>query len=179
LKLLINQFHVGFRPKGVLTSTELVARRATTLAAATIAATIFGGQAHGAGLRRSESSLLTVMNRVRVAHGVRPLALSDRLERAARGHSSDMLRTQSFSHGAFVARIRAQGVKAPEVGENLAWGVGSLSRARKIVAMWLASPEHRANLLRPGYRTVGVGAIRGTFEGYARALVITTDFAGR
>jgi uncharacterized protein YkwD len=118
------------------------------------------------------------MNQVRVSHGVRPLRLDVRLERAARGHSSEMLRTQLFVHGAFTARIRAQGVKAPLVGENLAWGVGSLSRARAIVAMWLASPEHRANLLRPGYRTVGVGAIRGTFLGYARALVVTTDFAG-
>jgi len=45
--------------------------------------------------------------------------------------------------------------------------------------MWMASPEHRANLLRPGYRTVGVGATRGTFQGYAHALVVTTDFAGR
>jgi uncharacterized protein YkwD len=130
-------------------------------------------------LRRSESSLLTVMNQARTAHGLRPLHLDNRLERAARGHSSAMLRTQSFSHGAFTARIRAQGVKAPCVGENLAWGVGSLSRARAIVATWMASPEHRANLLRPGFRTVGVGAIRGTFLGYAHALVVTTDFAGR
>ena len=90
-----------------------------------------------------------------------------------------MLRTQSFAHGAFSARIRAQGVKAPRVGENLGWGVGSLSWARVIVSMWMASPEHRANLLRPGYRTVGVGATRGTFQGYAHALVVTTDFAGR
>jgi uncharacterized protein YkwD len=149
-----------------------------TLAAAAIAATILGGQAHGAGLRRSEASLLTVMNQVRAAHGVRPLKLDYRLERAARAHSSKMLQTQSLFHGAFAARIRAVGVRAPRVGENLAWGVGSLSRARAIVAVWLASPEHRANLLHPGYRTVGVGALRGTFEGYARALVVTTDFAG-
>jgi uncharacterized protein YkwD len=90
-----------------------------------------------------------------------------------------MLHTQDFAHGAFAARIRAVGVTAPRVGENLAWGVGSLSRAREIVAMWLASPEHRANLLRPGYRTVGVGTARGTFRGYANALMVTTDFAGR
>jgi uncharacterized protein YkwD len=149
------------------------------LAAAAIAASILVGQAHGAGLRRSEASLLSVMNQVRVAHGVRPLQLDYRLERAAREHSNTMLRTQSLFHGAFAARIRAVGVKAPCVGENLAWGVGSLSRARAIVSMWLASPEHRANLLRPGYRIVGVGAPRGTFGGYAHALVVTADFAGR
>jgi uncharacterized protein YkwD len=119
------------------------------------------------------------MNQVRVANGVRPLRLDYRLERAARAHSSKELRMQSVFHGAFAARIRAVGVKAPAIGENLAWGVGSLSRARAIVSMWLASPEHRANLLRPGYRMVGVGALRGTFGGYAHALVVTADFAGR
>jgi len=156
----------------------LVARRVATLAAAALAASILVGQAHGAGLRRSEASLLTVMNQVRAANGVRPLKLDYRLERASREHSNKMLRMQSIFHGAFAARIRAVGVKAPIVGENLAWGVGSLSRARAIVSMWLASPEHRANLLRPGYRMVGVGALRGTFGGYAHALVVTTDFAG-
>jgi uncharacterized protein YkwD len=44
--------------------------------------------------------------------------------------------------------------------------------------MWLASPGHRANLLDPSYRIVGVGALRGRFEGHDGALMITTDFAG-
>ncbi len=157
----------------------LVARRVLTLAAAFAAAVTIGGQAEAATLTRSESALLKVMNQVRIAHGLRPLRLDVRLERAARGHSAEMLRTGQFFHGAFTARIRRQGVTAPCVGENLAWGVGALSRARAIVNMWLASPQHRANLLRAGYRMVGVGALRGRFDGYSGALVITTDFAGR
>jgi uncharacterized protein YkwD len=130
-------------------------------------------------LTPTESSLLTAMNQVRAASGLRPLRPDGRLERAARGHSSKMLRTDHFYHGAFNARIRRVGVQAPRVGENLAWGVGTLSRARAIVSMWLASPAHRANLLHPGYRLVGVGALRGSFSGYSGALMITTDFAGR
>jgi uncharacterized protein YkwD len=123
--------------------------------------------------------LLTAMNQARMQHGVRPLHADARLERAARSHSSEMLRTGIFFHGAFDARIRGVGVNSHRVGENLAWGVGRLSRARAIVAMWLASPEHRENLLHPGYRLVGVGALRGGFNGYRSALMITTDFAGR
>jgi uncharacterized protein YkwD len=142
------------------------------------AAATLGGQAQAATLTRSEVSILKVMNEVRESHGLRPLRLDGRLERAARGHSRTMLRTGQFFHGAFSARIRAAGVKAPRVGENLAWGVGVLSRARAVVNMWLASPEHRANLLHAGYRSVGVGALRGRFDGYSGALVITTDFAG-
>jgi len=123
--------------------------------------------------------LLTVMNRVRAAQGLRPLRADARLGRAARSHSAKMLRTDRFFHGAFNARIRGVGVRAPRVGENLAWSVGSFARARTIVNMWLASPSHRANLLHAGYRIVGVGALRGRFAGRRGTLMVTTDFAGR
>jgi uncharacterized protein YkwD len=123
--------------------------------------------------------MLQAMNGARHAHGLAPLRIDRRLQRTACGHSLAMLRTDSFSHGAFVARIRRAGVRARRIGENLAWGVGALAQAQSIVNAWLASPEHRANLLRPGYHTVGVGIRVGNFEGYAGASVITTDFAGR
>jgi uncharacterized protein YkwD len=127
----------------------------------------------------AELAMLQAMNGARQAHGLAPLRIDSRLQRAARAHSRAMLRTDSFSHGAFAARIRRAGVRARRVGENLAWGVGALAQAQSIVSLWLASPEHRANLLRPGYRTVGVGIRVGSFEGHAGASVITTDFAGR
>ena len=119
------------------------------------------------------------MNQARAAHGLRLLQADRRLERAARSHSSKMLRVGVFFHGSFNARIRSVGVRAPHVGENLAWGVGRLARARAIVRMWLGSPPHRRNLLDGGYRLVGVGVLRGNFSGYRGAALITTDFAGR
>ena len=132
-----------------------------------------------ASLTQQESSLLNAMNAARATYGLQPLRADTRLERAARRHSSYMLRTGTFAHGAFVARIRRVGVRAPRIGENLAWSSGPLTVARSIIAMWLASPAHRANLLRPGYRLVGVGALRGAFDGQSKALMVTTDFAGR
>jgi len=158
----------------------LVPRRVLILTAGVAAvASIFAGNARPASLTRNEASLLKVMNQVRGAHGLRPLRFDARLERAARRHSTRMLQTQTFFHGNFVARIRGVGVRAPRIGENLAWAAGPLSAATAIVNMWLASPEHRANLLHAGYRTVGVGARRGTFDGHAGTLMVTTDFAGR
>jgi uncharacterized protein YkwD len=150
--------------------------------AAVVTALLLGGTAHAAStatLTTSEWSLLRVMNEARAAHGLRSLRADARLERAARAHSSRMLRTGTFFHGAFNARIRRVGVRSPRVGENLAWSAGALARARTIVRMWLASPEHRANLLHPGYSIVGVGALRGSFSGQPHALMVTTDFAGR
>lgn len=150
--------------------------------AAVAIAVITAGAASAApttSLTPAESSLLSAMNAARAAHGLQPLHADARLERAARGHSSYMLRTGTFAHGAFATRIRRVGVRSPRIGENLAWSSGSLTAARSIVSMWLASPEHRANLLRPGYRLVGVGALRGSFDGQSNALMVTTDFAGR
>jgi uncharacterized protein YkwD len=90
-----------------------------------------------------------------------------------------MLRSGTFSHGAFVARLRSFGVRNPLIGENLAWGSGPYAAAWRIVQEWLASPEHRANLLRPGFSRIGIGVAWGRFLGHAGAAVVTADFGGR
>jgi uncharacterized protein YkwD len=56
-------------------------------------------------------------------------------------------------------------------GEDLAVA-GSASEA---VAMWMQSPGHRENLLRPSFHTVGLGLARGVWSGRA-ALFVTADF---
>ena len=131
-----------------------------------------------AGMTRSESTLLRQMNVVRVQHGLRPLRFDARLERAARAHSHEMIATGVFAHGAFGSRMLQFDVTGSLAGENLAWGTGYRGSARGIVAAWLASPEHRANLLRPSFSRVGVGAVNGTFLGHPGARLITADFAG-
>jgi uncharacterized protein YkwD len=128
------------------------------------------------GLTGAESSLLQAMNGARASHGLARLSVDYRLSRTARSHSADMLQHQYFAHGAFASRVRASGAAGPMFGENLAWGPASASW---VVSQWLASPEHRSILLRPGFRRVGIGAFRGTFSGMAGALVVTADFAGR
>ena len=128
--------------------------------------------------RASESRILSAMNQVRAANGLGPLRPNGKLHTAARAHSGDMMRRGYFGHGAFGRRMSGFGVRAPVVGENLAWGTGAAAGAMTIVQEWLASPEHRANLLRPGFRLVGVGSAIGTFVGRPGAVVVTADFAG-
>jgi uncharacterized protein YkwD len=126
-----------------------------------------------------ERELLTEMNRVRAAHGMPTLRVDTRLERVARAHSRDMLRRGYFAHGEFARRMTSFGARGRAVGENLGWGVGASGTARSIVEAWLASPPHRANLLRPGFRRIGVGRLVGSFAGYGGAAVVTADFACR
>jgi uncharacterized protein YkwD len=129
------------------------------------------------GLRNSEASLLSTMNAVRQSHGLPPLRVDYRLVRAARGHSADMMRRQYFAHGSVAARVTRAGARGPRYGEDLAWS--SSLTAQGVVQSWLASPSHRAVLLRPGFRRVGIGISFGTFIGHGNAGVVTADFAGR
>jgi uncharacterized protein YkwD len=134
--------------------------------------------AAGADAGTHESALLLEMNTVRTAHGLDPLRLDPRLEQAAIAHTREMLATDTFAHGAFGSRMLQFNVSFSTAGENLAWALGPQASPHGIVAAWLASPEHRANLLRPSFRRVGLGDFTGTFQGRAGARVVTVDFAG-
>jgi hypothetical protein len=81
-----------------------------------------------------------------------------------------MVARQYFSHDSldgrtFIDRLRAAGYIPSDqrwlVGENLAWGTGSLATARSIVAAWMNSPGHRENILRPQFREIGLGIAPG------------------
>jgi uncharacterized protein YkwD len=127
-------------------------------------------------LSGSEASLFRTVNSVRTARGLAPLRVDIRLVRAARGHSADMMRRQYFAHGSIASRALAAGARGPLFGEDLAWGRGVT--AQRVVTQWLASPAHRAVMLRPGFRRVGIGIAYGTFIGRGGAAVVTADFAG-
>lgn len=129
-------------------------------------------------LNKSERTLLATINDVRAAHKLRSLKVDTTLVRAARANSATLIGRNIFTHGALGPRLAAHGVRGPLYGENLAWGLGERATARGIVAGWLGSPSHRANLLRPGWTRIGIGARTGTFRGYAGATVVTADFAG-
>jgi hypothetical protein len=81
-----------------------------------------------------------------------------------------MVARQYFDHLAqdgrdMVARLRATGYVPSNdvwlVGENLAWGTGTLATPRNIVIAWMNSPGHRANILRPQFREIGFGVVPG------------------
>jgi uncharacterized protein YkwD len=134
--------------------------------------------AAGAAASSPEQALLSQINAVRAANGLSPLRDDPSLDRAARFHTHTMLATGVLAHGSFGARMTQFHVRGSLAGENLAWATGSRATARATVAAWLRSPEHRANLLRPMFRRVGVGELVGTFLGHSGARVVTADFAG-
>ena len=130
------------------------------------------------GVEVDELDLLRALNRVRAQSGLRPLVEDWHLCAAARHHSAEMVARNVFGHGAFAWRMAHFHVRGPHFGEALAWGEGPLGTSDAIVNAWLNSPEHRALLLSPVFRRVGVGEADGPFAGTAGATVATADFAG-
>jgi uncharacterized protein YkwD len=157
----------------------LTPRKALVLAAAVGALVAFPTAAGAAAkASTSQTALLREINRVRSTHGLRALSFDPVLARAALAHSREMAASGVFAHGSFQSRMQQFHVAGPFVGENLAWGVGRYGSPRGIVRLWLHSPEHRANLLRPGFRRIGLGELSTRFQGFAGAAVVTADFAG-
>jgi uncharacterized protein YkwD len=128
-----------------------------------------------AGHSSAQGSLLQAINSARTAHGLQPLHFDAALRQAAAAHTAEMLQGNTFSHGDFAGRMATFHLDG-RLGENLAWGTGSAGSARSIVRMWLASPSHRAILLRSGFHRVGLGLAQGSFQGYGGATVVTADF---
>jgi uncharacterized protein YkwD len=124
-------------------------------------------------------AVLAEINHVRGARGLPKLRPDLRLARASRSHVLDLLSRDVFEHGDLEGRMRRFGARGPRFGENIAWGAGHRGSAQSLVAMWMRSPRHRANLLRPGWRRVGIGVAAGTFSGHAGVRLVAAAFAGR
>lgn len=87
-----------------------------------------------------------------------PLALSQPLTEAAARHALDMARTGSFDHrgsdaSSSAERVTSAGYRWRATGENIASGQSS---ADSVVAAWLDSPGHCANLMGPQFTEMGV-----------------------
>jgi uncharacterized protein YkwD len=107
-----------------------------------------------------------LVNRERADHGEQPLVRDGALDYAAQAHSESMWANSYFEHdgpggSSPLSRMRAAGyiggAQSFEVGENIGWGTLWLGSPRAIVAAWMASPGHRANILDARFRETGMG----------------------
>jgi uncharacterized protein YkwD len=136
--------------------------------------------------RAAAKATFCLLNKERTARGLHPLQVDADQQEAASRHNRLMVRKDCFSHDCpgekdLVGRITDTGYLPCTctwyVGENIAWGFGSRSTPRKMVEAWMDSPPHRANILEPRFRDVGVAANRGSpGGGYRNAATFTTDF---
>ena len=125
-----------------------------------------------------------LINEVRAKAGLRSLATLRILRRIAAGHSRDMVDRHYFDHtepsGATLAsRLRSVGWNGP-AGENIGYGTFFFASPRSMMWLWMHSSGHRANILDPDWRYVGVAiALGAPTETGNPAATYTVDFAGR
>jgi uncharacterized protein YkwD len=138
----------------------------------------------------TSGNLLRDVNALRASHGLRPLRLNAELSAAATQHSREMAADGYFAHDSLNGQSfwrRIESWYRPRhrffsVGENLLWSSPDVT-ARRAIGMWMASPEHRANLLHAAWREVGFSAVHvasapGAFGGL-EVTILTADFGVR
>lgn len=94
----------------------------------------------------ARAQVMQLVNQQRADYGLSPLASNSSLFDSAQKWSAQMSAEGRMYHSGH----------APE---NVAWGY---STAAQVVAAWMASPGHRANILDPGSTLAGVGLV-GTY----------------
>jgi uncharacterized protein YkwD len=122
-----------------------------------------------------QSEMLARIDAERAAVGAGPLVLCGTLMAAAQAHAEDQANHATMSHtgsdgSSMVDRAVAAGYTGwTALGENVAYGYPTVDA---VMAAWLASPGHRANLLNPAFVHVGLGQAADTAE----RLAWTQDF---
>jgi len=156
-----------------------MAKRVYGASVALLLALCLGAAAQAASLSTTETELVQAVNDARTAKRLPPLEVDLRLVRAARAHTTALLRGDVLAHWGLGSRLDSFQARGRLFGENLGWGEGSHAVPRALVQAWLASPAHRANLLHPGFSRIGIGARVGAFAGSSAATVVTAAFAGQ
>lgn len=102
------------------------------------------------------------VNDEREAESLSRLVMNETIRKVARAHSQDMIDRDFFGHtspdGASLGdRLADARVSYARVGENIAWNRGYVNPVTVAVEAWMASPGHRANILRPEFALTGIG----------------------
>src|SRR5579862_124395 len=102
--------------------------------------------------------VLVAINGSRTGKGLTQLVVDSRLDAAAHDRLTDMVRRHYFSHatpeGTYVWETLVRGKCAYRMAaENLASGFSDESAMEE---SWMRSASHRANILNPGYKLIGI-----------------------
>ncbi|MDO8582966.1 MAG: CAP domain-containing protein [bacterium] len=122
----------------------------------------------------SSDQLLLLTNKERQDSGVSSLVLNDKLTEAAAKKAEDMFAYNYWAHNSPAGKtpwvfIKSAGYKYVYAGENLARG---FSTPEDVVKAWMASPDHRSNMLSSNYQDVGFAVKVGKLNGEETVLIV-------
>ena len=108
-----------------------------------------------------ENEVIRLVNEIRVKNGLNALIPDWELSRVARYKSQDMKDNNYFSHtspvyGSPFNMMKKFGISYKTAAENIAKGQKT---PQAVVNSWMNSSGHRANILNPSYKKIGVGYV--------------------
>lgn len=116
--------------------------------------------------------ILELINRERASAGLGSLTMDEEVSGIAVRWTRQMALAGKLSHnGDYLSQESLERLDATTVGENVAFA-DSVDRIHELL---MNSPPHRANILQPDFRLVGVGAVRSD----SGDLYLTEDFLTR
>jgi uncharacterized protein YkwD len=127
-----------------------------------------------------ERAIVCLVNWARRKAERRTLASAPKLERASVLKGKVVVSCGQLSHSPCgndpAASVKAAGYRYAWFGENLWFGTWGAFSARQVMQSWLASPGHRANILRPAFRHFGLARVRarGVFGEESTAVWVAT-----
>ncbi len=136
-----------------------------------------------------EREMLALINQERTSRGLDPLQLERQLNESSEDHSAWMLNTDRFSHtgsggSSATQRMQSAGFDLEgswRTGENIAWqsergAPGISDDVAQLHQNLMNSPGHRANILNPDFKYIGIGVETGDMQGFD-AVMVTQNFA--
>lgn len=120
------------------------------------------------------NDILTLTNQDRAANGLPPLTLNQTLNNAAAANAQYMFAKDYWAHFAPDGTspwyfFQQAGYNYEYAGQNLARG---FVNPTDLEQAWMASPEHRSNILSSHYTDVGFAVEEGTLTGEDTVLVV-------
>ena len=119
-------------------------------------------------LTSSDSDILVLTNKERLAVSLEPLLPNSVLDVIASERADDLFNNQYFAHESpdnksVVDLAQKVGYSYLLIGENLA--LGDFGSDQGIVTAWMNSPGHKANILNSQYKQLGVSIKSGVYKG--------------
>ena len=102
------------------------------------------------------SAVVQLVNDVRRRAGLRLLGSDPRLAHFAASRSATMADERRLSHSGWESGLRKAGLVDDALGENVAYNYDTPAA---VMQGWMRSPGHRANILRPVFKRIGVGCV--------------------
>lgn len=143
-----------------------------------------GATDRAASARAQRRAVRCLVNWARAQEGERRLRPSRELHRAAALKGRGVASCGELSHApcnsGVTDAVRQAGYPYSTFGENLFVGLDHQISAWDVVAAWLASPPHRANIMRRGFRELGLAGVPAHgFFGDVDSVVWVAAFGAR